>query len=136
MNIVNLDKDINVIYVTATSFPDGIMEAFNQLHQLIPETTQHTLYGISRPENGGQIVYRAASTISTPGEAQKYHLQSLTLKKGRYISQKVDHIQQDPQKITQTFQDLLQHPDLDPQGYCVEQYEPDEDSVLCMIRLR
>jgi predicted transcriptional regulator YdeE len=135
MKIVDLDKDINVMYVTASSFPEGIMEAFNRLHQLIPGTTKHTLYGISRPENGGQIVYRAATGISSPVEAEKYHLESLTLKKGRYICQKVDHIQNDPQIITETFQNLLQHPDLDPQGYCVEQYEPDEDSVLCMIRL-
>jgi hypothetical protein len=29
----------------------------------------------------------------------------------------------------------LQQPGLDPQGYCVEEYAADFDSVRCMIRL-
>jgi hypothetical protein len=37
--------------------------------------------------------------------------------------------------IDRAFKELLEQPNLDPQGYCVEWYSSNEESVKCMIRL-
>ncbi|WP_303463239.1 hypothetical protein [Tamlana sp. 1_MG-2023] len=37
--------------------------------------------------------------------------------------------------IDRAFQQLLKKPNLDPKGYCVEQYATDKEVVTCMIRL-
>ena len=36
--------------------------------------------------------------------------------------------------IQKTFNQLLEYPDIDPQGYCVEQYI-DQKDLICMVRL-
>jgi len=60
METINLDKDINVLCVTAKSFPDGIMEAFDQLHSIVPIAQKGRQFGISRPNRNGEIIYKAA----------------------------------------------------------------------------
>jgi hypothetical protein len=135
MKIITIEKDIHIMYVTATTFPAGIKEAFDKLHHKIPDTPDRTIYGISRPEAGGEIVYRAGVEALSEGEAGKYQIETLVLPKGNYISQEATHIQQDALVLDRTFQQLLQHPDLDPQGYCVEKYSAGGNEALCMIRL-
>jgi hypothetical protein len=134
METTMIDNDIKVFYVAAKSFPDGILEAHQRLHQLVPFSADRKYFGISRPE-GGPIVYRAATEEKFTGEAKKYNCDTLVLKKGKYISLTVDNFRKDPQLIQRTFEKLLASPDIDPQGYCVEWYS-NEDSVNCMVRLR
>ena len=133
MEIISVDKDIKVLYVTATSFPDGIKEAHEKLHSLILFSADRKYYGISRPENGS-IKYKAAAEELKEGEAETLHLDTLILKKGDYISLTVNDFIKDTASIERTFRQLLQYPGLDPQGYCVEWYLNDKD-VKCMIRL-
>jgi hypothetical protein len=133
METITLDKDIKVFYVTAKSFPDGILEAHQKLHSLVPFTTARKYFGISRPEDG-IIVYRAAAEELTPGEAGKFNCDTLVLKKGKYISTTINDYMKDVQSIGRTFKELLSRPDIDPQGYCVEWYFNDKD-VKCMVRL-
>lgn len=135
MKTVVLEKDIKVLFIEAKSFPEGIMEAHERLHELVPFDRDRRYFGISRPE-GGPIVYKAAAEQAYSGEASELNCGSMTLKKGRYISNTVRNFKQDPQKIEKTFRKLLMHDDLDPQGYCVEWYQNDQDAVKCMIRLR
>jgi hypothetical protein len=61
METIILDKDIKVFYVTASTFPEGILAAHQTLHAKIPYSTERKYFGISRPENNGKIVYRAAA---------------------------------------------------------------------------
>ncbi|MDB4925315.1 transcriptional regulator [Mucilaginibacter sp.] len=133
METTTLDKDIKVCYITAASFPDGILAAHQKLHSLIPFSTNRKYFGVSRPENG-PIVYRAAAEELEPGEAEKLNLDTLILKKGNYISLTVHDYMRDIPAIDRTFKQLLSQPNLDPQGYCVEWYLSDKD-VKCMIRL-
>ncbi|HWZ03947.1 MAG TPA: hypothetical protein VNX40_10095 [Mucilaginibacter sp.] len=135
METITNDNDIKVLYVTAKSFPEGIMEAHQQLHTLVPfsASTSRKYFGISRPE-GGPIVYRAAAEEISPGEAERLHCDTLILKKGKYISSIVNNYMNDIQSIDRAFKALLSHPHLDPNGYCVELYLNDTD-VQCMIRL-
>jgi len=135
MKTISLDKDIKVFYVTAPSFPQGIKEAIDKLHSLFPFSPARKIFGLSRPEDGGQIVYRAAAEEMAEGEGRMYHCETLDIKKGNYISQKVENFREDPLAIDRAFKELLKHPGLDPNGYCVEWYETEAPGVTCMIRL-
>lgn len=132
METLTLDNDVKVFCVTATSFPEGITEAHNTLHTLVPFSPERRYYGISRPENG-QIVYRAAAE-EINRESEKFNFETLVLKRGRYLCLTINDYIRDLQRIGHAFQKLLSHPGLDPDGYCVEWYLNGKD-VKCMIRL-
>ena len=134
METTTLDHDIKVFYITAKSFPDGIMEAHRKLHSLVPFSQSRKYFGISRPEHG-QIVYRAATEERNPGEAEKYDCDTLTLKKGNYLSTTIHDYMNDLTSIWKTFEQILSDPRIDPEGYCVEWYLSQKD-VKCMVRLK
>ncbi|MEO8151034.1 MAG: transcriptional regulator [Bacteroidia bacterium] len=133
MEKYKLENDIKVFYVTAKSFPDGILEAHQKLHLLIPFSTERKYYGISRPENG-VIVYKAAAEEIIKDEAEKLNCDILILRKGEYICLTVNNYMNDLQSIGTAFKKLLAQKGLDPQGYCVEWYLNQKD-VRCMVRL-
>lgn len=134
METINFEKDITVMYKTASSFPDGIMAAHKALHAVVPFSADRNHYGVSRPENGYTIVYRAGADELIPGEASSLQLETLILRKGNYIAITIEDFMSDVDSIGKAFQELLEQPGLDPQGYCVEHYYRDKD-VRCMIRL-
>lgn len=134
METITFDHDIPVMYLTASSFPEGIMEAHEKLHKIVPYSVDRKYFGISRPENG-PIVYRAAAEEKFPGEAEKLGLDKLILKKGEYASITVNDYPKYLHTISDVFQKLLALPNIDPEGYCVEWYIPDTD-VKCMVRLK
>ena len=134
METIQIDKDIKVLYITATSFPDGVMAAHQQLHALVPNAAQRRLFGLSRPENGGEIVYKAAADEIQPGEAEKLNIDTITLKKGNYACITITNYMKDIPAIGDAFQQLIALPNIDPQGYCVEWYLNDKD-VKCMVRI-
>lgn len=133
MELITFDKDVKVLYTIAESFPDGILHAHEQLHLLIPFSEERKYFGISRPEGSG-IVYRAAAEELYPGEAARFKLPTLVLKSGRYINITVKDYISNLSKINDSFDVLLEHPGIDPLGYCVEWYYNDSD-VMCMIRI-
>jgi hypothetical protein len=133
METTTLDDDIKVFYVTAKSFPGGIMEAHQKLHSLTPFSNGRRFFGLSRPENG-IIVYKAAAEEMGGGEAEKLNCDTLIIKKGKYICLTINDFMKDIQSIGKAFKELLANPGLDPDGYCVEWYLNDKD-VKCMIRL-
>lgn len=135
METIKLDNDVVVMYVNAASFPDGVLAAHQKLHSLIPFSTERRYYGLSRPENGGGIVYKAAAEVLEAGEAEKLGLGTVIIKKGAYISSVIHNYMQDLPAIGKTFQEMIARPDIDPEGYCVELYLSDKD-VQCMVRLK
>lgn len=134
METTTVDKDIKVFYISATSFPDGIKQAHEKLHSLIPFSKDRKYFGISRPENG-IIIYRAGAEELNDREAERLNLDTLILKKGNYISLTINNYMKDIPAIGEAFKQLLSNPDIDPQGYCVEWYLSDKD-VKCMVRLK
>lgn len=134
METVIFDQDIKVFYVTATSFPEGIMDAFQALYKLVPFSTNRKFFGISRPENDGPIVYRAAVEEIREAEAEKFNCDTLILPKGKYACLTINNYKEDIPAISKAFDTLLAQPGLDPQGYCVEWYFNDTD-VKCMVTL-
>jgi len=134
MESFKIEKDIKIFYVTAESFPEGIQEAHNRLHAMVPFSKERKYFGISRPENN-KIVYRVGSEETFEGEAEKYKCDTLIIKNGNYISTMVKDFRKDKESIRRAFDALLKQPNLDPEGYCVEWYANDKEEVRCMIRL-
>ena len=134
METIVIDKDIKLIYEQAESFPIGVKATHDKIHSLFPFTTERKYLGLSRPENG-VIIYRAAVEEIAPGEAEKFDLPTMILKNGNYISITIHDFMKNIPAIGQTFQELLAHPGIDLQGYCVEWYF-NMDDVRCMVRLK
>ncbi|HWB25038.1 MAG TPA: hypothetical protein VG738_06140 [Chitinophagaceae bacterium] len=133
MDAIIFDDDVTVLYVTATSFPAGIMQAFAQLREKVQGMEGRKLFGLSRPENG-MITYHAATEEKFESEGKQLHCDTLVLKKGKYICHTVNNFMNNLPAIGNTFRELLAQPGIDPQGYCVEWYFNDTD-VHCMVRL-
>ena len=132
MNTYKLDNDIYTICVKAHSFPEGIMDAFDKLKTIIPGTIGRTLYGISRPENGNITYWAAAS--ANKGEAEEKGAENFTIKAGNYITEIPAEWEEHKEKIGDTFQTLLAYPGIDPNGACIEWYQPNGE-LICMVRL-
>src|SRR5437868_4241788 len=130
-----IDKDIKVACVRASSFPEGIMDAFQKLNSILSSSKQRTLYGISYPDKNGNIIYRAAAEELNEGEAEELSLETFTIRKGQYISELLEDWRKDEMQIGKTFRKLLTDPRIDKkQGYCLEIYSNAND-VRCMVLL-
>ncbi|TCQ02029.1 hypothetical protein [Serpentinicella alkaliphila] len=80
MEIININEDIKVFCVTATSFPDGILDAHERIHKTITFSADRRYFGISRPERN-VIVYKA-SAEELENESEEYDFESFIIKKG------------------------------------------------------
>ncbi len=133
MQTIQVKNDMKLFYVTATSFPDGVLEAHQKLHALVPFSITRKFFGISRPENG-VIIYKVATEELTEGEAEELHCDTFILKRGNYIAEVIYDFMKNIPAIGKTFNELLTYPGIDPDGYCVEWYINNKD-VRCMVRL-
>jgi len=136
MENFTLDHDIKVLTVTAKSFPEGVMDAFNKVKALGDFSKDRNTFGLSRPENGGGIIYKAGVEEKNESEGEKYGCETIVIKKGEYISETIKDFMKNISSIGQTFQEMIKRPDIDPEGYCVEWYSTDSKDVRCMVRLR
>lgn len=134
MTEYTLKHDMELLYITAASFPDGVMAAHEQLQAVLQFTTERKYYGISFPGADGNIMYKAAAEKMHEGEEMESGLEIFLLKKGLYASILVQDYMNHIPAIGEAFQTLLKHPKLDPGGACVEWYINEAD-VQCMVRL-
>lgn len=135
MEIFNLEKDIPVFCVSAHSFPDGIEAAHQKLHSLITGSAERNYFGISQPNRNGIIEYQAAAEEVRNNEGLSLGCKSFVIKKGNYACIMLKDYTKNLQSIGRAFEQLLTHPDLDPQGYCLEWYL-NEQEVRCMVGIR
>lgn len=136
METLTIDKDKSVFFCQAASFPDGIMDAFQQIHGKVPDAFQRTTYGISRPEGSMEnIVYKAAVDELYEGEGQLLGFDTMTIPAGNYTSITIKDFMKNPSVIGQTFNQLLAIPELDPGGFCLEIYQDDHE-VICAVPLK
>ncbi len=116
-----------MVCIRAHSFPTGVMAAHNKLKMLLGEIEKPKIYGRSRPEKG-QIVYYAAAEKESVNPESKSEFTDITLPCGTYVAVDIIDFMENISAIGNTFQKLLQKPDLDPNGYCVEYYNTDRDA--------
>jgi hypothetical protein len=135
MKKVAIEKDLNLFYVTAQLYPDGISDSIQKLHSLIPFSVNRKYINVSRPEENGKIVYKAGATEIEVGDLKKFSLQELIVKKGEYYCIEVNDFRADIYAIGRAFEELLLQTSIDPQGYCVEWYSNDKEIVKCMVRI-
>ncbi|WP_231424631.1 MULTISPECIES: transcriptional regulator [Pedobacter] len=134
MEIFNFEEDIKVICVRASSFPEGIMAAHQKLHALLPDIEQRKIFGISRPEDG-KIIYKAAAEVKDTDDVKLLDHQMFVIEKGKYLSETIENFMEDIPKIGLTFQKLIAQPNIDPEGYCLEDYINETD-VRCMVGIK
>jgi len=134
METFNLANDIKVVYVQADSFPNGIMAAHQKLHSLVPDIKHRRVFGISRPDGAG-IIYKAAAELKEADRFNHSDLQIFTIKKGEYLAELITDFMNDVPQIGNTFQKLIRQPDIDPEGYCLEEYINEKD-VRCMVGIK
>ena len=135
MDTYHLDKDIHVFCKTATSFPDGVLEAHQSLHRLVSFSPQRQYYGISWMDKNGDFIYKAAAAELTPGELSKHNLETFIIRNGDYIYIDIKNFMDHIPAIGQAFTQLKSDDRIDPQGAAVEWYLNESD-VRCMIRLK
>lgn len=134
MNQFSLKADIRVFCVTAKSFPEGILEAFQAVEKLVPDMKGRTRFGISSPVHG-TIVYKAGVTELFEGEGKKYNCESFLIPKGEYSIETLHNFSNDSNLFRKTFQNLLSIPTLDKTFPCVEWYKSPEE-VMCMVKIK
>lgn len=130
--LFTIDEAIPCHCIRAASFPDGVLAAHQSLHRLFPYTPARRYYGISRAR-GKEIEYRAAAE-QLPGDTSEASLESFTIPAGRYAGTVIRDFRKDMTAFSRSFQQLLTHPELDPNGFCLEWYY-NMDDVRCMVKL-
>ena len=129
----NIKNDITALCVTASSFPEGIADAFEQIYSLMPSKNR-LLIGISKPNQEGNIIYKAGFEL-LEGESSVKGLEEIVIPSGNYLCHSVKGFAENPLLIKNAFDSLLQDARLDPNGFCLELYmKPDE--VWCMVPCR
>lgn len=134
MKNYTIDNDIKVICITADSFPAGVAKAHQTLHGLLAGADRK-FFGISYQGRDGNIIYKAAAEEKYVGEAEALHCESFLIRKGSYTSAAVNNFMADVVSVIgKTFQELLKHPGIDKNGYCLEIYLTDND-MMCLVKL-
>ena len=134
MEQVEFKNDIKVGIIKASSFPSGVLAAHKKLHSIIPFSRERQYYGISYGSENGEITYLAAAQAFSDTEMDDFGLESFTIKKGNYIIKHLKNYRENMSIIGSTFQEMLQHPQLDPQGYCLEAYT-NENDMDCLVKI-
>lgn len=129
-----IEKDIVVFYVEATSFPDGIVEAFTNLKNILGPIKNTTFYGISKPEKNKGIVYKAAASISSTN-IENINLPRLIIPAGNYYSIHIADYTTDISQFTKAFENLLAQPQIATDTFCIEVYNNDNpNEATCLVK--
>ena len=130
-----LNSDIKVLCITASSFPDGIVAAFEKLNSLIRSPEPRRIFGISYGDGNKNITYKAAAEENSADEAARLGCERFTIKKGEYISQYIEDFMKNIPAMGQVFQKMCKDQRIDSNGYCIEMYLNNNKDVLCMVKL-
>jgi hypothetical protein len=130
-----LEEDITVFCVTATSFPAGVQEAHQKLHNIVPLSPERKYFGISYPVAKGVIEYKAATTELTKGELCKDLPDQFIIKQGNYIFTDIPDFMKNIPAIGEAFKKLISDKRIDPTGVCVEWYL-NENVCRCMVKTK
>ncbi|MBK8505807.1 MAG: transcriptional regulator [Saprospiraceae bacterium] len=135
MEEIVIEQSYRVFYITADSFPNGVLEAHQRLHKLLPSTSGRSFYGISNRDISGAIIYRAATKELYPGESAIYRMDVFTIQKGTYLSYTLRDFSLRISMIGNVFSSMLADEQVDDNGYCLEIYLNERD-MQCLVKLK
>lgn len=131
---IQIEKDIQVCRLKASSFPEGVLAAHQALHARFPFSPDRNYFGISRPENG-TICYWSATEEQITASLLAEGYEAFIIPAGNYVSILIKDFMKNPMVIGEAFQELIHLPGIDPDGYCIEWYKGMDD-VVCMVRTK
>jgi len=136
MDKYSINKNIEVVFLTAPTFPNDVLSTFEKLHSLIPDIPNRRYFGISHPDKTGKISYKAAAELVENDTFDHSELQHFSIEKGEFVAKYIVNHFADSSSIGTAFQELLAHPQLDPNAYCLEVYKNYTDvDVHCMVKI-
>lgn len=116
-------------------FPEGVKQAHERLHALVPFDEKRKYFGLSWPAADGRILYKAAAAELHPGEFSKHDLETKVISKGEYLFIDVYDFMKDIPAIGNAFQQLIHDSRIDPAGFCIEWYMK-MDLCRCMVKMK
>lgn len=134
MKDYTIAENIPCYLVKAQTFPDGVMAAHQQLHAAFAFDGHRRFFGISRGLPGGGIDYSAAVEKMEGDTIAPNRFESFVIPAGRYRGTELPDFRKDIPAIGRLFSQLLQDPELDPNGFCLEWYYNMND-VQCTVKL-
>jgi predicted transcriptional regulator YdeE len=132
MEIYTLKKDMEIVCVTAKSFPYEIKQAFGSLISLLSSIEDRTFFGIAYQNKEGDMIYKAAVLESYDGEAEKLGCEKFTIEKGEYLTETLKDWKKDESRIGLTFRKFSESK-YNATFPCVEWYQGND--VMCMVKL-
>lgn len=135
MTTTIVSEDILVYCVTAASFPDGVLQAHQSLHALVPFNDQRKYFGLSWPDKDGNILYKAAAEELREGELSRHHLESKIIVKGEYLYIDIPDFMKNIPAIGAAFQQLIHDERIAPDGFCIEWYLT-QTLCRCMVKTK
>ena len=127
ISIVKMDE-LNLMYVQASSFPEGVQEAWRQLESRLPTIKRRKFFGTSRLV-GEKIEYRACVVPSDESEPSRLGLDTFTIPAGNYASKNlVDWTKQT--QIKTIFEELSSKYTVDSSRPHIEFYRSQKELVL------
>ena len=136
MEQYQITEDIDIVFLTAPIFPKDVPATFEKLNTLISDYPNRRYFGISHPDQTGLIQYKACAELLPSDNISHTDLQKFTIIKGNFVAMYIVNHFQDSHCIGNAFQELLMHPHIDPNSYCLEVYKNYTDlDVHCMVRI-
>lgn len=123
----SFEEDIPTVCVQASSFPDGIRPAFDELCSGI-KMQGRTLYGVTERVNGKWVYRACASDKGDTPQMQHYNIPA-----GRYLAYVLKDWEEHMAMIGQYFEWLLDHKDAKKDTIALEYYRT-MDEVWLMVQ--
>jgi predicted transcriptional regulator YdeE len=133
MEKIVLTEPIDLVCITAKSFPEGIQEAFDTLGSQFPAASGYTFFGISYCNGDGSITYKAAVEDKKGEEIEMAGLETFTIPSGIYWTETIENFMEKISLVGETFRELLNNPQLE-EFPCIEWYRNSKD-VICMVKI-
>ena len=135
MDHYTVEDDLKLLGMQVKSFPVGIPETFDKLHNTLPHGNERDYYGISHFGKEGQIVYYTAASTRPDDKNQSSDFKPLTIDRGEYYTITLQDWKTKTDLIKDIFHHMMQQDTVDNKSNCIEWYRTDKE-MLCMMKAK
>jgi hypothetical protein len=132
MEVMVLEKEVDVIAFKVDSFPDGIGEAFDKLANGVTNLDR-SFYGICYCHRE-KVSYYAACEMKEPSDADAIPAIRLKIDKGSYLAEPLWNWRKNIDEIHEIFERMMQDKRVKSESTCIEWYK-DDNVMWCMVKL-